>query len=97
MSRLLAREGEVRERRGPRRRVPDCKPERLAPGPNQVWSWEITQLKGPVTGSYDSLDVILDISSREVVGWMVAPRERAALAHQLIQLTGDHQGIRPGP
>lgn len=96
MDRLLAREGEVRERRGPRRRVHYHKPELLATGPNQVWSWDITQLKGPVKWSYDHLYVILDIYSRDVVGWMVAPRESAALAHKLIQLTCDNQGIRPG-
>ena len=96
MYRLLVREGEVRERRGQRRRVHYCKPELLATGPNQLWSWAITQLKGPVKWRYDYLYVILDIYSRYVVGWMVAPRESAALAHKLIQLTCDNQGIRPG-
>jgi putative transposase len=52
MYRLLAREGEVRERRGPRRRAHDHKPELLATGPNEVWSWEITKRKGPVKWSY---------------------------------------------
>lgn len=55
MYRLLAREGEVRERRGQRRRAHDHKPELLATGPHQVWSWDITTLKGPVTWSDDSL------------------------------------------
>lgn len=96
MYRLLAREGEVRERRGQRRRAQYHKPELLATGPNQVWSWDITKLKGPVKWSYYYLYVILDISSRYVVGWMVAHRESAALAHKLIQLTCDQQGIRPG-
>jgi putative transposase len=97
MARLWAREGEVRERRGQRRRVHDCKPELWATGPNQVWSWDITQLKGPVTWSSDDLSVILDIDRRDVVGWMVAHHERAALAHKLMQLTCDNQEIRPGP
>jgi putative transposase len=96
MYRLLAREGEVRERRGQRRRVHYRKPELLATGPNQVWSWDITKLKGPVKWSYYYLYVILDIYSRYVVGWMVAHRESAALAHKLIQLTCDKQGIRTG-
>ena len=96
MSRLLAREGEVRERRGQRRRAHYHTPELLATGPHQVWSWEITKLKGPVTWNYDYLYVILDVYRREVVGWMVAPRESATLAHKLIQLTCANQGIRPG-
>jgi putative transposase len=93
----LAREGEVRERRGPRRRTHDHKPELLATGPTQVGSWDSTTLKGPVTWSDDYLSVILDSDSREVGGWMVAHRESAALAHRLIQLTCDNQGMRPGP
>jgi putative transposase len=97
MYRLLAREGEVRERRGQRRRVQDRKPALWATGPHQGWSWEITKRKGPVTWSDDSLYVILDLYSREVVGWMVAHRESAALAHKRMQLTCDQQGIRPGP
>jgi putative transposase len=94
--RLLAREGEVRERRGQRRRVHYCKPELLATGPNQVWSWDITKLRGPVKWSDSYLYVLLDIYRRYVVGWMVAPRESAALGHKLIQLTCDNQGIQPG-
>jgi putative transposase len=96
MYRLLAREGEVRERRSPRRRAHDHTPELLATGPNQVWSWDITKLKGPVQWSDDSLEGILDLDRRYVVGWMVAHRESAALAHTLIQLTCDQQGIWPG-
>jgi putative transposase len=96
MYRLLAREGEVRERRGQRRRLHDRQPELWATGPNQVWSWDITKLKGPVTWSYYYLYVMLDIDRRDVVGWMVAHRESAALARKLMQLTCDKQGIRPG-
>jgi putative transposase len=72
MDRLLARAGEVRARRGPRRQAYDHKPELLAIGPHQVWSWEITMLKGAVKWSSDDLSVILAISRRDVVGWMVA-------------------------
>jgi putative transposase len=56
----------------------------LATGPNQVWSWDITKLFGPQKWTYFYLYVILDIYSRAVVGWMVALRESAALAEQLI-------------
>jgi putative transposase len=56
----------------------------LATAPNQVWSWDISRLLGPVKWSYFYLYVILDIFSRYVVGWMVAERESAGLAKRLI-------------
>ena len=58
-------------------------PELLAEAPNQVWSWDITKLRGPVKWTYYYLYVILDIFSRYVVGWMLAHRESAALAQRL--------------
>ena len=48
------------------------KPELLAIAPNQVWSWDITELHGPVKWTYFHLYVILDIFSRYVVGWLIA-------------------------
>ena len=71
-------------------------PELLARRPNQVWSWDITKLLGPAKWTYYYLYVILDIFSRYVVGWMVAHRESAALAEQLIRETCARQGIAPG-
>ena len=68
----------------------------LATAPNQVWSWDITKLLGPVTWSSFSLYVILDIFSRYVVGWMIAQAESAALAEQLISETCAKQGIENG-
>jgi len=47
MYRLLAANDEVRERRAVASRVVYTKPELLATSPNQVWSWDITKLKGP--------------------------------------------------
>ena len=72
------------------------KPELLATGPNEVWSWDSTKLRGPVKWTDFHLYVILDIFSRYVVGWMVAPRESAALAQRLIAETCARQGIGPG-
>ena len=95
MYRLLAEAHEVRERRNQLRQVAP-KPELLATGPNQVWSWDITKLLGPVKWTYFSLYVILDIFSRYVVGWMVAPEESATLAERLISATCEKQGIPPG-
>jgi putative transposase len=96
MYRILATEQEVRERRNQLRHPVYSKPELLATGPNQVWSWDITKLLGPVKWSYFYLYVILDIFSRYVVGWMVAHRESAILAERLISNACAQQGIVPG-
>jgi putative transposase len=95
MYRVLAEAGEVRERRDQVRHPAYAKPELVATAPNQVWSWDITKLKGPVAYMYFSLYVILDLFSRYVVGWMVAPRESATLAERLIAATCEKQGIAP--
>jgi len=82
---LEAEHGCVKERRKQVQRPQYVKPELLATEPNQVWSWDITKLKGPVKWTYFYLYVILDIFSRYVVGWMIAHREQAALAKRLIK------------
>ncbi len=94
MYRILGEEGEVRERRNQLRRPNYKKPELLATAPNQVWSWDISKLRGPIKWSYFHLYVILDIFSRYVVGWMVATRESALLAERLIKDTIGKQGIQ---
>ncbi len=96
MYRVLAAHGEVRERRDQLRHPSYQKPELLATGPNQLWSWDITKLPGPTKWSHFHLYVILDVYSRLVVGWMVADRESAVLASELIQTTCQRQGITPG-
>lgn len=96
MYRILASEGELKERRNQLRHPVYEKPELLATGPNQVWSWDITKLKGPVKWTYYYLYVILDIFSRYVVGWMVAQRESGALAKRLIEESCRKQGIVEG-
>jgi putative transposase len=96
MYRVLADAHEVRERRDQLRHPSYAKPELLATQPNQVWSWDITKLKGPVKWSYFYLFVILDIFSRYVVGWMVAHGEGARLAERLIEETCTKQNISPG-
>jgi putative transposase len=95
MYRILAQEGELKERRNLLRHPHYTKPELLATGPNQLWSWDITKLKGPVKWTYFYLYVILDVYSRYVVGWMVASRESAALAGKLIGETCSKQNILP--
>jgi putative transposase len=96
MYRVLATAAEVRERRDQLRHPAYAKPELLATGPNQVWSWDITKLRGPVKWSYYYLYVILDIFSRYVVGWMVAAQESATLAERLITATCEKQEIAAG-
>ncbi len=87
MYRLLAAEGESRERRDQLVHPPYRKPELLATAPNQLWSWDITKLLGPAKWTYFYLYVILDVFSRYVTGWMIAPREGAELAKQFIEET----------
>jgi len=97
MYRILAAEhGGVKERGRQAQRTHYSKPELLATMPNQVWSWDITKLKGPAKWTYFYLYVIMDIFSRYVVGWMVAHREQKALAKRLIEQSFLKQGIEPG-
>jgi len=97
MYRILKSEhGDVKERRKGHRRTQYKKPELLATAPNQVWSWDITKLKGPAKWTYFYLYVIMDIFSRHVVGWMVAHREQKSLAKRLIEETCLKQNIGPG-
>jgi putative transposase len=91
--RVLRHAGEVRERRAQATHPSRTKPELVATGPNQVWSWDITYLPGPTAGRYWRLYVILDIYSRYVVGWLVAPTEAAWLAAALIRATVRRQGV----
>lgn len=95
MYRLLAEEGEVRERRRQRRHPEYKRPELLATAPNQVWSWDVTWLRGPVKGRYYYLYVLLDIYSRCVVGWTLARRENAEIAVRLVREACRKQNIQP--
>jgi len=96
MYRVLRDNEEVRERRNQLRHPSYAAPELMATGPNELWSWDITKLKGPVKWTYFYLYVILDVFSRYVVGWMVAHRESAKLAERLIAESCERQGISPG-
>lgn len=96
MYRLLQDQGEARERRNQLTHPPYQRPELLATAPNQVWSWDITKLRGLVKWTYYYLYVVLDIFSRYVTGWMVATRESAELAKQLLLESCLKQGISLG-
>ena len=95
MYRILATHDEVRERRNQLRHPSYAAPELLATQPNELWSWDITKLKGPTTWTYFYLYVILDVFSRCVVGWMVMARESALLAEEFIAETCLQEGIAP--
>ncbi len=93
MYRILRSSDEVRERRNQLRHPQYAKPELLATAPNELWSWDITKLRGPEKWSYFYLYVIMDVYSRYVVGWMVAQRESSSLATRLITESCEKQSI----
>ena len=104
MYRILDENQEVQERRNQLRHPNYTKPELLATQPNQLWSWDtpalacgasVTKLLGPTKWTYYYLYNILDVFSRYSVGWMIAERESASLAEELIAATGVRQNIQP--
>ena len=96
MYRILDDNDEVKERRNQRVHPEYKRPELMATGPNQVWSWDITRLLTFVKWQYVYLYVVMDIFSRAVVGWLVADTETAALAKRLIDETVAKHDVKPG-
>lgn len=96
MYRILHDANAVRERRAIRRHPAHVKPQLSACGPRQLWSWDITKIRGPERRIYYQLYVILDCYSRYVVGWLLASNESASLAEQLIAETLSKEGIGAG-
>ena len=95
MYRILSAQGQMRERRNQKRNPKHKRPELVATGPNQLWSWDITQFQGLEKWRCFYLYSILDVYSRFVPGWMVAEKESAELAEQLIVETCTRQAITP--
>jgi putative transposase len=93
MYRLLEANGEVRERRDQLTHPAYAAPELLAERPNEVWSWDISKLKGPAKWSCFYLYTILDVFSRYAVGWTVQYRESAQIAKLLISQSCEQQHI----
>jgi putative transposase len=85
MYRLLRERGQAGERRAQATHPAKKKPELMADGPNQVWSWDITKLKGPARGIWFQLYVILDIYSRKVINWEAWPAENGTIAKEFIE------------
>jgi putative transposase len=97
MYRLLAAcHGGMRERRDQLTHPAYARPELLAEQPNELWSWDISKLKGPAAWSCFHLYVILDVFSRYCVGWTVQLRESAELAKALIAQATEQQQIEAG-
>ncbi len=95
MYRLLAKNQAVKERRDVRRHPKYVRPELAASGPNQVWTWDITYLKGPVRGTFYYLYVAIDIYSRLIVGWLLGERECEEYACRLLEQSYRKQGVQP--
>jgi len=91
--RILAASGQSHERRNQLIHPAHAKPELLASGPNQVWSWDITRLRSSLKWQFFYLYVLIDIFSRYVVGWLVAGAENAGLASLLIEETCAKHGV----
>jgi putative transposase len=96
MYRILAEHQEVRERRNQLQHPRVEKPQLVARGPNQLWSWDITKLRGPAKWHHYYLYVMLDVFSRFVVGWLLAEVESERLAQQLITESYLKQEIEAG-
>ena len=95
MYRILQVHAEVRERRDQLRHPHYRKPELLATAPNQLWSWDITKLRGPATWCYYYLYVMIDVFSRYIVGWLLVEVESAELAQHLVSECCRKQNIEP--
>jgi putative transposase len=96
MYRLLrAEHGGVVERRRQATHPPRSRPELEAAAPNDIWSWDITRLRGPGKRNFFYLYVLLDLFSRYVPGWMLATVENAQLARRLIDETVHRHDLDP--
>jgi putative transposase len=85
MYRILAEHRQVRERRRLARHPARVRPELVATGPGQVYSWDITKLAGPVKGKYFDAYVMIDIFSRYIVGAVVHAHESGPLAVEMMK------------
>ena len=96
MYRVLRAADQVRERRAQAAHPARARPELTADGPGQIWSWDITKLKGPSRGVWFNLFVMLDIFSRKAIRWEVHATENAGLAKAFIDAAvTSNGGIAP--
>ena len=95
MYRILEERGLVHERRRGHRRLSHSAPQVHASGPNQVWSWDISRLRGPYHRSWFYLYVVIDIYSRKIVAWTVDTTESTEVAKTLIGTACSRNGVTP--
>ena len=95
MYRIARAAGQVSERRRQATHPARVRPELVAHGPNEVWSWDITALKGPAKGVWYKCYVILDIYSRYVTGWLVAAAEDAVVAKDCLAAAIARNRVEP--
>ncbi|WP_437515408.1 DDE-type integrase/transposase/recombinase [Sorangium sp. So ce1099] len=76
MYRLLAASGESGERRAQRGPMKHAKPTLTATAPDQIWTWDMIKLRGPLPGVFYRLYVVLDLFSRMTVGWVYRSSRR---------------------
>jgi putative transposase len=93
---MLRRDGASRERRRQLRHPAYKRPELLANGIHQVWSWDITMIRGPVKGEHYRLYMVMDIFSRYVVGYTLAWKESGEIARSLIRECAAREGVEAG-
>jgi len=94
MYRLLRQERREPWARAPPSRVQPVE-ERIASAPNQVWSWDITYLKGPVPGRFLYLYLVMDVFSRRIMGWRLHSEESAARACAFIRQVCRESRVNP--
>lgn len=70
-------------------------PQLLATGPNQVWSWDITDFKGPYSCQVFKVYSVIDIFSRKMVGYRVEDREADVLAVEMFAAAFAAEGTAP--
>ena len=95
MYRIAAAAGQTRERRRQATHPAKVRPELVADGPSQVWTWDITKIRGPAKGVWYHLYVLIDIFSRYNPGWLLAAAEDSVLAADFIQDAIERNGQVP--
>lgn len=96
LARILERNAMSKERRRGHRKYRHRKPQLVATGPGQIWSWDITTLPSLNGDKVYKLYVVMDIFSRYVVGWMLADTETGELAKEFMLAVLARVQVIPG-
>jgi putative transposase len=94
--RILRERNALHRRQDSHTPVRSSKPQtRVATGPNQVWSWDITWLTTEVKGIYLYAYVVMDLYDRSIVGWAIHDQEDGQLARELFERACRDHGAAP--